>query len=177
MQIDSEDSELCQLLLQRAGRGDATAFAGLYDRTAPAVYGLIRSVLPDVRQADDVTLEVYRQTWRVASRFDPDRDDACSLLMATARRYVLDKIRSAPSRDGGSGPAHPAVSYAQAMAAVPVACREVLGWSHFGGQPLAEVAKLLGIPVAEAVSRLNDALTSLREAAETRHHRQRDSVR
>lgn len=154
MLIDSETSEICQTLLQRAGRGDTAAFAELYDRTAPAVYGLIRSVLPDVEQAEDATFEVYVQAWRAASQYDPGRDDASSLLMAAARRYVLDRIRTAPSRAGTSG----------LLAAVPVTSREVLVWVYFGGQSLVEVAELLGITEAAVISRLNDALASLRRS-------------
>ncbi|WP_410574779.1 sigma-70 family RNA polymerase sigma factor [Amycolatopsis sp. cmx-4-61] len=188
MLIDSEQSEICQLLLQRAGQGDIAAFAGLYDRTAPAVYGLIHSVLPDAGQADDATLEVYLQTWRGASRFDPDRDDAYSLLMAIARRYVLDRIRTAPTHNSASGLAHRAKSgedtdftgrpsCARVLAVVPAACREVLVWSYFGGQSLVEVAELLGIPEAEAVCRLNDALASLRQIEDAKPPRRREDAR
>ncbi|WP_442875875.1 sigma factor [Amycolatopsis sp. NBC_01488] len=99
-----QTSHICRTLLQRAGHGDVAAFAELYDRTAPAVYGLILSVLPDAEQAEDVTLEVYVQAWRTASRYDPARADAPCLLMVTARRYLLDRIRTAPSCEGRSGP-------------------------------------------------------------------------
>jgi RNA polymerase sigma-70 factor, ECF subfamily len=194
--IDSETSKTCQLLLKRAGRGDTAAFAGLYDRTAPAVYGLIRSVLPDAGQADDATREVYLQTWRAASRFDPDRDDACSLLMATARRYALDRIRTVPSRHSAAGLPDRAVSgedvadglvrpsCARVLATVPAACREVLALIYFGGHSLVEVAELLEIPEADVLSRLNDALATLRRlrfdgaspAEETTLPRQREDA-
>ncbi|GLY42788.1 hypothetical protein Amsp01_088110 [Amycolatopsis sp. NBRC 101858] len=200
MLIDNETSEICRTLLQRTGQGDTVAFAELYDRTAPAVYGLIRSVLPDVEEAEDVTFEVYVQAWRTASQYDPGRDDASCLLLATARRYVLDRIRTAPAPVGASG-SHRTVpceevadpggcrSCAQLLAAVPVASRDVLVWAYCGGQSLVEAAELLGITEAAAISRLGDALASLRhsrgshsadvplENGETRLPRQREGAR
>jgi RNA polymerase sigma-70 factor (ECF subfamily) len=44
----------------RVGQGDAVAFAELYDDTAPAVFGLVRSIVPDPAQAERTTLAVYR---------------------------------------------------------------------------------------------------------------------
>lgn len=171
MVIDRDSERLCQALLQRAGRGDTAAFAEFYDRTAPAVFGLIRSVLPDVGQAERTTLEVYRHAWRTASRYDPRRDEASSLLMMTARRYVLEQIRTAPS-----------------CAQLPASAREVLLLVHFGGQTVGEAAELLGLPEATVIRRLNDALSSLRhsglgpaadpqtEAAEASVPRQREDA-
>lgn len=201
MVTDSDNPRICQTLLLRAGQGDTAAFAELYDRTAPAVFGLIRSILPDVGQAEDTALEVYLHAWRTASRYDPGRDDASTLLMTAARRHAVERIRTAPPRDDASGQPHRAVSAedvadlvrrpscAHLLAKVPVASREVLVLVCFRGQTLVEVAELLGIQKDTAVSRLNDALASLRQcrgshsvdvlpqARETSRPRQRDDAR
>ncbi|WP_157183095.1 sigma-70 family RNA polymerase sigma factor [Sciscionella marina] len=174
----NDQSRLCQTLLARAGHGDTAAFAGLYDHTAPAVYGLIHSILPDVRQVEEVTCEVYLHVWQTASRYNPGRDDVSTLLMTVARRYALDRLRTAPPRDDPSGQPPRAVpdedlanllrrlSGAQLVAALPVASREALVLIYFRGQTLSEVAELLGIPADTVLSRLNDALSRLRQ-----HHR------
>lgn len=172
---DIDGPNICRTLLRRAGRGDAAAFAELYDRTSPGVFGLVRSILTDVGLAEDITREVYLHIWRTASHYDPDRGDPSTLLMTMARRYALDRVRTSPSRDGASGQPPPAVSGedvadlverwagAHLSAAAPVTSREVLVLIYFRGQTLGEVAEELGITEATAISRLNDALSSLRD--------------
>lgn len=164
---DIDGPNICRTLLRRAGRGDAAAFAELYDRTSPGVFGLVRSILTDVGLAEDITREVYLHIWRTASRYDPDRGDPSTLLMTMARRYALDRVRTSPSRDGASGQPPPAVlverwAGAHLSATAPVTSREVLVLIYFRGQTLGEVAEQLGITEATAISRLNDALSSLR---------------
>jgi len=41
-------------VLARVARGDEAAFEVLYDRFAPAVYGMVRSVLRDPAQSEEV---------------------------------------------------------------------------------------------------------------------------
>ena len=68
----SGDGQLERLLLQVAG-GDEPAFAELYRRVAPAVFGLVGKVVRNPAQAEEVTQEVFVELWRNASRFDPGR--------------------------------------------------------------------------------------------------------
>ncbi|WP_051790962.1 sigma-70 family RNA polymerase sigma factor [Amycolatopsis jejuensis] len=194
----SDKSRLCQTLLQRAGQGDTAAFAELYDCTAPAVYGLVRSILPDVRQAEEATCAVYRHAWQTASRYNPGRDDVSTLLMTVARRYALDRLRTALPHDGASGRPAPdddvanllrRLSGAEPVAALPVASGEALVLIYFRGQTLAEAAELLGIPADTVISRLNDAFSRLRRrhrshsadaptcAGQTHLPRQRENTR
>lgn len=172
MLTDRDNPEVCQTLLRRAGRGDTAAFGELYDRTAQTVFGLVRSVLSDAVQAEEVTLEVYLQAWRIASRFDPDCDDISTLLMTMALRRAVDRIRTAPARAGVSAHLEPTVSATNAdiverrncaplLAAVPSPSREVRVLTCFRGHTPAEVADLLGMREATAIFRLDDALASL----------------
>src|SRR6266545_275496 len=54
-------------LLQRAARGDEAAFTALYDLVTPRVYGLVRRVLRDPAQAEEVTQEVLVEVGRTGS--------------------------------------------------------------------------------------------------------------
>lgn len=90
---DSDNSAICQKLMQRAGRGDLAAFAELYDRTSQAVFGLASSILADAVTAEEVTREVYLQAWRTATRYGPDRGDVVTLLMIMTLHYALELLK------------------------------------------------------------------------------------
>lgn len=79
-------------LLIAAGRGDRDAFAVFYDRTAAAVFGLLRSVLLDDAATESATRRVYLHLWRNAARFDPAGRSAYSLLLAIARRELTGRV-------------------------------------------------------------------------------------
>ena len=63
-------------LLILAGRGDQAAFEAVYDRVAAPVFGLIRRVLRDPAQSEEVAQETLFEVWRTAARFDPGRGSA-----------------------------------------------------------------------------------------------------
>ncbi len=69
----------------RVARGDQAAFAGVYDRLAPVVLGLIRRVLRDPAQSEEVAQEVLVEVWRTASRYDPGRGSAAAWVNTTTR--------------------------------------------------------------------------------------------
>jgi RNA polymerase sigma-70 factor (ECF subfamily) len=106
MVTDSDHPAICRTLLRRAGQGDTGAFAELYDRASKAVFGLVHSVLPDARLAEDITFEVYLHTWRTASRYDPRREDAFTLLMTTAFRHAINAIRNVGAGQGALAQPH-----------------------------------------------------------------------
>lgn len=64
---DVGDDE-CGELLQSTATGDGAAFARLYDRLAPGVYGVIAGLVPDQARAEAVLHEVFLEVWRHAPR-------------------------------------------------------------------------------------------------------------
>ena len=59
--------------IRQVARGDETALASFYDASSSLVYGLAFRILGDAHAAEEVTLDVYLQIWRQASRFDSAR--------------------------------------------------------------------------------------------------------
>ncbi|MFK4542009.1 RNA polymerase sigma factor (sigma-70 family) [Streptomyces tendae] len=94
--------EADELLLLVAG-GDQKAFEELYGLVSGPVFGLVRRVVRDPAQSEEVAQEVLLELWRSAARFDPRRGSALSWILTVAHRRAVDRVRSARAageRDG-----------------------------------------------------------------------------
>jgi RNA polymerase sigma-70 factor (ECF subfamily) len=88
-----DDTDL-ERLLALVARGDQDAFETLYDKLSGPAYGLVRKVLRDPAQSEEVTQEVMLEVWRAASRFDPARGSATTWALTIAHRRAVDRVRS-----------------------------------------------------------------------------------
>jgi RNA polymerase sigma-70 factor (ECF subfamily) len=81
--------------LNQVALGDLDAFRAVYDQVAAPVLGVIRRVVRDPAQAEEVTQEVLLDVWRTASRFEPNRGSAMAWVLTIAHRRAVDRVRSA----------------------------------------------------------------------------------
>ncbi len=82
-----------EFLLQRAGRGDMRAFDQLYDRMSPRLYGLLRQMLNDEKEAEDVMQDGFVYLWEHASAYDPQRSKAFTWAVMIFRNKAIDRMR------------------------------------------------------------------------------------
>jgi len=85
--------------MDAVAEGDERAFAALYDCLAPAVVGVVRSVVADQVTSDDVVEEVFVELWRTAPQ-RPRGMGATAWVLRMARRRSVDRIRA---DRGGTG--------------------------------------------------------------------------
>jgi RNA polymerase sigma-70 factor (ECF subfamily) len=174
------DQDLMTSYIARVADGDQAAFAGLYDLLAPSVYGVVKRVLRDPSQAEEVTQEIFVEIWKQAARFDVERGSVRTWAVTIAHRRAVDRVRSEQShRDR-----HTAVAAASlelqatpeddamdaddrvraraAMATLPAAQREALELAFYDGLTHVQIADRLGVALGTVKTRIRDGLIRLR---------------
>jgi RNA polymerase sigma-70 factor, ECF subfamily len=172
-------------LLALVARGDQHAFAAIYDQSAAQVFGLVRRVIRDPAQSEEVTQEVMLEVWRSASRFDPHRGSAMAWLMTLAHRRAVDRIRSgqaAAEREvraaAATGPGYDMVAeevetrldaqrVRRCLESLTDLQRESVTLAYYGGYTYREVASLLGVATGTVKTRMRDGLIRLRDCLGT----------
>ena len=172
-------NELDDLLL-RVARGDQGAFEAVYDRLAGPAYGVIRKVVRDPAQSEEVTQEVLLVVWLPAARFDPARGRAATWAITIAHRRAIDRVRSAAAaaeRERITAdfrvPADEVAETVEAslerervrrcLGGLTEAQRESITLAYYGGYSYREVAALLGTALGTIKTRIRDGLIRMRD--------------
>jgi RNA polymerase sigma-70 factor (ECF subfamily) len=180
--VEDPRGEDTDLLLRAVARGDEAAFARLFDVVAARVFGLVRRVLRDPAQAEEVTQEVLVEIWRTAARFDPARGSATAWMFMIAHRRAVDRVRAEQAASdrvrraaalAADTPYDQVVERATArleqqqvrhcLDALTELQREAITLAYYGGYTYREVAELLDTGLPTVKTRMRDGLIRLRD--------------
>ena len=170
------------VLLAAVGRGDEVAFSRLYDLIAARVFGLIRRVVRDPAQAEEVAQEALVEVWRTAARFDPDRGSATGWVFTIAHRRAVDRVRAEQASaarlakvaatavdtpyDEVAEEATQRLEHQQVrrcLDGLTRVQREAISLAYYDGRSYREVADLLDTALPTIKTRMRDGLIRLRD--------------
>ncbi|MFB6892253.1 ECF RNA polymerase sigma factor SigK [Kitasatospora sp. NPDC056327] len=162
--------------------GDQAAFSRLYDAVAGPVLGVVRRVLRDPAQSEEVVQEVMFELWRTAARYEPERGEVMSWVLTMAHRRAVDRVRAAQAaadRDERAAarshtPAFDEVAervegrlereqVRRCLRSLTELQRESVALAYYRGYSYPEVAELLGTPLGTVKTRMRDGLIRLRD--------------
>ena len=188
--VDSEGEDLGRLIAH-VSRGDHQAFEMVYAQLAGPIYGMIKQVLRDPAQSEEVAQEVLLEIWRTASRYDPAKGSPAAWALTIAHRRAIDRVRSetasarreqdtavgAAAEAGSAGPGHDVVGDAVAASldqqrdrrcldGLSSLQRESVTLAYYGGYSYPQVAALLGVALGTVKTRIRDGLIRMRDCME-----------
>jgi RNA polymerase sigma-70 factor (ECF subfamily) len=171
------------MLLAQVARGDHSAFEVVYDQFAGPVYGVVRKVLRDPAQSEEVAQEVMLDVWRTASRFDAAKGSAAAWVMTIAHRRAVDRVRSenasvAREQKLSPGPvigddvaqlvekALDRQRVRRCMGSLTTLQAEAIKLAYYGGYTYPQVAGLVGVALGTVKTRIRDGLIRMRDCME-----------
>lgn len=169
-------------LLGLVAQGDQRAFAELYDRAAPRVFGLVKRLLRDHAQSEEVTQEIFLEIWQSAPKYDHSKGSAVAWMLTMAHRRAVDRVRASQAsrdRDVRIGIRDHVSEYDTVAENVEIQIeservkvamnrltelqRQAVTLAYFGGYSHSEVSTMLRVPIGTVKTRLRDGMIRLRD--------------
>ncbi|NNN29691.1 sigma-70 family RNA polymerase sigma factor [Streptomyces sp. S3(2020)] len=169
-------------LVGRVALGEEEAFASVYDLVAGPVLGVVRAVLRDQAQSEEVAQEVLVEVWRTAARYRRDRGTAINWILTLAHRRAVDRVRSveaAAARDHKAALLEQTPEYDEVTEQVEARLereqvrrclrtlteiqRQAVTLAYYRGLTYRQVAEALTLPLGTVKTRLRDGLIRLRD--------------
>jgi RNA polymerase sigma-70 factor, ECF subfamily len=167
-------------LVQSIAAGDQLALHALYERAHRPVFTLVMRITANRETAEELTVDVFHDVWRHASRYDAENGTVLGWIMNQARSRAIDRLRfetRKKRRDGGDGQPPDEVAAdprdalevreqsEQLRAALAVLTpdeRQAIETTFFAGLTHAEAAARLKQPLGTIKTRIRSGLNKLR---------------
>jgi len=170
-------------LVQSIAAGDQYALRALYERTHRIVFTLIVRITNNRETAEELTLDVFHDVWRRASKYDAAGGSVVGWIMNQARSRAIDRLRfdnrkkrvNQHAEDplpatAPRGP-HDALDLKEqgrvlrgALAVLTPDERQAIETAYFSDLTYSQVAARLNQPLGTVKTRIRSGLGKLRQA-------------
>ena len=169
------------LLVRSIAAGDQLALHALYERSHRVVFTLMMRITANRETAEELTIDVFHDVWRHASRYDAANGTVLGWMMNQARSRAIDRLRFDSRKKRRQGSEIPPSEIAPdprdvielreqtesllaALATLTPNERQAIETTFFAGLTHAEAAARLKQPLGTIKTRIRSALRKLRDA-------------
>jgi RNA polymerase sigma-70 factor, ECF subfamily len=177
-------------LVQSIAAGDQLALHALYERAHHLVFTLIMRITANRETAEELTVDVFHDVWRRASRYDAANGTVLGWIMNQARSRAIDRLRfESRKKRSDAGDMLPLTEVAAdprdelelreqneslraALATLTPEERQAIETTFFAGLTHTEAAARLNQPLGTIKTRIRSGLHKLRQrlTAEAGNH-------
>ena len=168
-------------LVKSIAAGDQLALHALYERAHRIVFTLIMRITANPGTAEELTVDVFHDIWRSASRYDATNGTVLGWIANQARSRAIDYLHvesRKKSSNGGDGEIHSQMAanprdvlelrsrretLRAALAALTPDERQAIETTFFGGITYAEAAARLKQPCGTIRTRIRSGIHKLRQ--------------
>lgn len=170
-------------LVQSIAAGDQLALHALYERAHQLVLTLTMRITKNRQTAEELTVDVFHDIWRHASKYEPSSRTVLAWILNQARSRAIDRLRF----EGRQKRSHPqgedwrqwtaprdsddaialreqAHLLRKALAVLTPEEQQAIEAAYFSELTYAEVAERLNQPLGTVKTRIRSGLAKLREA-------------
>jgi RNA polymerase sigma-70 factor (ECF subfamily) len=170
-------------LVQAMAAGDQLALHALYERSHRLVFTLIMRITSNRETAEELTLDVFYDIWRGASRYDPANGTVLGWIMNQARSRAIDRLRFNQRKKRVDPYPEPGLltidtpdyrdllevkeqgqALRSALTVLSPGERQAIETAYFSELTHAEVAARLNQPLGTVKTRIRSGLHKLRQA-------------
>jgi RNA polymerase sigma-70 factor, ECF subfamily len=170
------DQELLDLLRQN----DDLGYTVLYDRYAAMLFGVIRRIVTDPADAENILQDCFVKIWRNVDSYDANKGKLTTWILNIARNSAIDFTRSKAFSQKNKNQSFDTIvnpSFELGETSTPTDtmdlrrlvnqlspnCRQIIEWMYFEGYTQQEISEEFGIPLGTVKTRARTALIELRK--------------
>lgn len=168
-------------LVQAIAAGDQLALHALYERAYRIVFTLIMRLTANREIAEELTIDVFHDVWRRASRYEAANGTVLAWIMNQARSRAIDRLRfenrqkrshcgdGPPLTEAAADPCdiialrEQGAALRAALAVLTPEERQAIETTFFAGLTHAEAAARLNEPLGTIKTRIRSGLHKLRQ--------------
>ena len=169
-------------LVESIAAGDQLALHALYERSHRVVFTLTMRITGSRETAEELTLDVFHDVWRRASRYDPRNGTVLGWIMNQTRSRAIDRLRyeqrkkrvdphASDAAGEEAGDSRDLLEFGEQRRALHAALllltpdeRQAIEAAFFSELTYAEVAVRLNQPLGTVKTRIRSGLHKLRQA-------------
>ncbi|GAB4517973.1 MAG: sigma-70 family RNA polymerase sigma factor [Anaerolineae bacterium] len=166
--------------MQRIAQRDQAAMAALYQQYGRLVHNMAYRVLKNQAAAEEITQDVFMQIWRQPDKWNADKGQFSSWVLAVTRYTAIDRLRKDQRRptsntepierldmlvqkQGSDPTADNGRVLRLLISRLPNEQRQVIFLAFFRGMTHSDIAEHLNVPVGTVKSRIRLGLQKLKE--------------